>query len=217
MIRRNERRLVFVYRYNRLITMKRIAIAAAVLLAGAGLAARAQSQGKTEGRPNAPISIEIFSDFQCPGCKELHEQIVPPLVRDYVRTGKVRLIFRDFPLPMHRYSRPAAQLATAAERIGKYRPVADALFRNQEVWSSSGKIEDAVASALTPAEMTKVRALSKEPGVVKEVQDNFDLARTSGVTGTPTMVVKAGGSRYPLPWPVRYEMLQRFLDGRLRR
>jgi protein-disulfide isomerase len=197
--------------------MKRLAMAAAILAAGAAVSARAQSKGKTEGRPNAPITIEVFSDFQCPGCKELHEQILPPLQRDYVETGKVYLVFRDFPLPMHAYSWPAAQLATAAERIGKYRQAADALFRNQTVWAASGKPEETVASVLTPAEMTKVRALAKEPGVVKEVQTDFELARSSGVNATPTMVVKAGGTRYPLPWPVRYEMLQRFLDGRLKK
>lgn len=194
--------------------MKRILIAAAVLIAGTA-AARAQSKGKTEGKPNAPITIEVFSDFQCPGCKEMHERIVPQLVRDYVNTGKVYLIFRDFPLPMHAYARPAAYLATAAERIGKYRPVADALFRNQTVWASTGKLEETVAGVLTPAEMAKVRALTKEPGVLKEVQSGVDLALASGVKGTPTMVVKAAGTPYPLPWPFRYEMLRRFLDGRL--
>jgi len=195
--------------------MKRIAIAAAILLGGAALGARAQSKGKTQGRPNAPIAIELFSDFQCPGCKELHEEIVPPLVRDYVLTGQAYLIFRDFPLPMHAYSRQAAQLACAAERVGKYREVADALFRNQTVWAANGQLEATVASVLTLSEMAKVRALANEESVVKEVQSDFDLARSSGVNGTPTMIVKAGGTSYPIPWPMKYDMLRRFLDGRL--
>ncbi len=177
--------------------------------------AQAPTKGRIVGPASAPLTIELFSDFECPGCKAMHEQILPPLLRDYVWTGKARLINHDFPLPMHKYARTAAQFACAAERVGKYNEVADALFRNQTIWSADGKVEDTVAGVLSPAEMKKVRVLATSDAVVKEVQGEFDLARAAGINSTPTMVVKWRGEPYKLPWPMKYEMLQKFLDGRL--
>jgi protein-disulfide isomerase len=99
-----------------------------LILAFAGFLPGQLTPLKSTGRQTAPISIEVFSDFQCPACKALHEQTLKPLIADYVRTGKVFLQHRDFPLPMHQYARPAANLAAAAGHIGKYEEVADALF-----------------------------------------------------------------------------------------
>src|SRR6266496_4655156 len=77
-------------------------------------------KGKITGNPSAPIRIEIFSDFQCPACKLLHDQLLPALTKDYVMSGKVYVVNHEFPLPMHPYSREAAQYATAAARFGIY-------------------------------------------------------------------------------------------------
>ena len=80
---------------------------------------------------------------------------------NYVNTGKVYLIHRDFPLPMHAHSRVAAQYSRAAAQIGKLEAVEEALFQNQEKWEQSGDVDGTVAAALSPAEMNKVRALVK--------------------------------------------------------
>src|ERR1035441_5091257 len=125
--------------------------------------------GKSLGSPSAPIRIEVFSDFECPACKGLHERILPSLMTDYVIPGKVFLVSREFPLPMHQYSREAAAYATAAARVGKYQPVADALFQNQVAWAANGKVWDAVANVLTPAEAKKVQLLAKDPSVMSSV------------------------------------------------
>src|SRR5450759_3388481 len=79
-------------------------------------------KGRTMGDPAAPMLFELYSDFVCPGCKHLHENVLPTIVTDYVKTGKAYLVFREFPLniPAHVYARPAAALAVAAARIGKY-------------------------------------------------------------------------------------------------
>jgi hypothetical protein len=78
----------------------------ATLLLAAGTARAAQSpSGKARGIPVAAITIEVFSDFQCPACKALYEQTLKPLVADHVDKGKVYLVHRDFPLPIHAYAR----------------------------------------------------------------------------------------------------------------
>jgi protein-disulfide isomerase len=61
------------------------------------------------GSKTAPIVVEIFSDFQCPACKTLFVTTNRQLMDNYVSTGKVYLIHRDFPLQMHAHSRVAAQ------------------------------------------------------------------------------------------------------------
>ena len=172
--------------------------------------------GKSLGSPSAPIRIEVFSDFECPGCKGLHEQILPLVMRDYVIPGKVYLVSREFPLPMHQYSREAAGYATAAARLGKYEQVADALFLKQVAWSASGKVWDAVANVLTPAEAKKVQSLAKDPAVLSEVQHDLELGRAAAINQTPTMIVTRGTSRFPVVGAVNYTLLRSLLDGLLK-
>jgi len=80
---------------------------------------------------------------------------------DYVSNGKVYLIHRDFPLPMHAHSRVAARYARAAALLGKGEAVEQTLFQNQEKWEQNGDVDGTVAAVLSAAEMTKVRALVK--------------------------------------------------------
>ena len=195
--------------------MKLTALALTWLLSSTAGVAAAPTKGKTAGSPGAPITIELFSDFQCPSCKTFHEQTLRPLIRDYVATNKVYLIYRDFPLPMHPYSRQAAEFASAAARLGKYEEVADALFANQAAWGANGKVFETVASVLTPAEAAKVRAIAKEPSIAAEIQRDVDLGRAVGVNQTPTMIVKHRSIPYPISGAVNYDLLRTFLDGRL--
>ena len=175
----------------------------------------APDPGKALGSPTAPITIEVFSDFTCPHCRHFHEEELPALMRDYVVKGKVYVVNRDFPLtgPGHQFSRPAAIYATAAARIGKYAPVADALFTNQGTWALNGQVWECVASVLSPADRTKVQALAKDPGVVAEVERELQEGLSTGVNSTPTLVVNRGGKRYPMPSTVDYSLLRQFLDA----
>src|ERR1700676_4601037 len=115
---------------------------------------------KAFGSKNAPLVLEVFSDFQCPACKTLYTTTNRQLMDNYVSTGKVYLIHRDFPLPMHAHSRVAARYARAAAEIGKVEPVEKALFENQEKWEQSGDVDGTVASARSSALRDQVRALA---------------------------------------------------------
>jgi protein-disulfide isomerase len=176
--------------------------------------------GKVLGSPNAPIVMEIFSSFDCPHCKDLHEELLPRLVRDYVTPGKICVLSREFPLSgqYHPYAREAANLATAAARIGRYEQVAGAIFKDQAIWANNGKVWEAVASALTLSEQQKVQALAKDPGVVAEVQRDFDqAANRDGITQTPSIYLTVKGKRFPLPPGVpNYDLLRQVLDAQLR-
>ncbi len=133
-------------------------------------------------------------------------------MRDYVASGKVYLIHRDFPLPMHAFAREAASYACAAARIGKYEQVATALFGSQAAWSVSGKVDETACSVLTLSEAKKVRALAKDPSIAAEIQKDYDLGGKVPIRQTPTMVVTHRLKQYPLSGNVNYDLVRRFLD-----
>jgi len=175
-------------------------------------AVSAPDKNKTFGDPAAPVTIQVFSDFECPGCKVFHDLTLPALMRDYVVTGKVYLIYRDFPLSMHKYSRVAANYAVAAAQLGFYQPVADALFHDQPVWSVNGKVWDSVARVLNPAQQAKVKALADKASVLGEIQGDLDAGATVPVTGTPTVVVSRGNKRYPISSGLTFYFLKPLID-----
>ena len=183
-----------------------------ILLAASLASAGAVDTGKAFGNPSAPITIELFSDFQCPSCRNLHMTLLPSIMRDYVVPGKAYLVYKEFPLPMHNHSREAAAYACAAARVGKYEQVADALFQNQPAWANDGKVFQTVASALSPAEQKKVQTLAQDPAIQNEVQQDMLEGQRERVNQTPTMLVIKGGKKYPIAGILSYDLLKRFLD-----
>jgi protein-disulfide isomerase len=167
---------------------------------------------KAFGSKTAPIVMEVFSDYQCPACKTLFLTTNRQLMDSYVSTGKVYLVHRDFPLPMHAYSRVAARYARAAADVGKIEPAEKALFENQDKWEQSGDIDGTLGATLSSADMAKVRALVKggtlEPLIDKDVQ----LGQMYRVNQTPTTVFHAKGQTYPYSGAMNYEILHQFLD-----
>src|SRR5579863_796811 len=81
------------------------------------LMASAQAQTpafKESGTVMAPITIELYTDYQCPHCRAFYLETLPQLNAEFVKTGKVRLIHRDFPLQQFPYSKTAMHFANAA-------------------------------------------------------------------------------------------------------
>ena len=167
---------------------------------------------KAFGSKNAPVVMEEFSDYQCPACKTLYTTTNRLLMDNYVTTGKVYLIHRDFPLTMHAYSRVAARFARAAAEIGKIEPVEQALFQNQEKWEQTGDVDGTVTAVLTPAEMNKVRALVKGGTLDALIDKDFALGQMYRVSQTPTTVFHCKGQTYPFPGVLTYDTLKQFLD-----
>src|SRR4051812_27761992 len=170
--------------------MKRYALALALLLP-CFAAVPEIDKAKALGNPTAPIVMEVFASFDCPHCKDLHETTMPLIVRDFVVPGKVYLVNREFPLSgqYHPFAREAAIYATAAGRVGKYKEVAEALFKKRAAGATAGKVWDFVAPALTPAEQKKVQTLAKDPGVVAEVEREYQEGVAAGINATPTVIV----------------------------
>lgn len=185
-----------------------IALCAAVTAAAQG----GSESNRAVGPLMARVTVEVFSDFQCPACKALHEQTLSRVRDEYARKGKIRLVHRDFPLPMHQFAKQAAILASAADRIGKFDLVSDALFRQQDGWAASGKVQEVVDSVLTPAEAQRVHELAKDPAIAAAVQRDIDLGNRLKVNQTPTVIVTRDLKPERVAGFVSYAILSRFLD-----
>jgi len=198
--------------------MKLFAAALAALLPCLAASLGTVDKAKTLGDPNAPVRIDVYSDFQCPACKGFHESLLPVLMREYVVAGKAYVVSHEFPLPMHPYSREAANYAVAAAHIGKYQQVADALFRNQLTWGQNGKVWDTVAAVLSPTEQKKVQELAKDPSVVNAVQQDVQAGQAERVNQTPTLILSRGTKKYnfPGPDPTNYPLMKSLIDGLLK-
>src|SRR5580700_11123466 len=129
-----------------------LTFAATLLLAAQATPAGAKNF-KESGSPSAPITLEVYTDYQCPHCREFYLDVLPSLTKEFIATGKVRLIHRDFRLPQFPYSKTAAKYANAAGQVGKYDVVAHQLFLHQPEWAASGDVDGAVAKVLSPSEI----------------------------------------------------------------
>ena len=174
-------------------------------------------KGRTMGDPAAPLMFELYSDFMCPGCKHLHESVLPAIVMDYVQTGKAYLIFREFPLNAHKYSRQAAALAVAAARIGRYQTVSDALFRSQQVWGATGRVWETVGNVLTPEEQKQVQALANDPAVLAAVQRDVDRGIQIPIALTPTLMVTYRLKQQPWTQFADYSLFRGYIDALLKK
>lgn len=86
------------------------------------------------GRKDAPVTVIEYASMTCPHCANFHKQVYPELKRRYIDTGKVRFIFREYPLDNRALA--ASMLARCAEK-DRFFPLIDVLFERQAVWSRS--------------------------------------------------------------------------------
>jgi protein-disulfide isomerase len=86
------------------------------------------------GNPDAPVTLEEFADFQCPPCGNF-SGFAEELLKEY--DSRLRIVFRNFPLPMHEHAREAAMAAEAAGLQGRFWEMHDVLYREQAAWSKA--------------------------------------------------------------------------------
>lgn len=168
---------------------------------------------KQSGLPTAPIVCEVYSDYECPSCALAYRDTIPLLEAQYVQTGKVRLVHRDFPLRYHPYSRLAARYANAAGRFGAYNLVVNQLFRTQAEWARTGDMEPQLLQVLSPEVFRKVQGLAKDRHDWDDTVDaDLVMALQDGIDRTPSMVVVFGGKRQVISRVPAFPMLKDYLD-----
>lgn len=138
-----------------------------------------------KGPKDAKVTLIEFGDFQCPACGMAHP-VVSQLLKDY--DGKIRFVFRQFPLPMHANGKTSAQAAEAAGEQGKFFEMYDALYENQKEWGEDKNpmqfFEKYAKNIGLDVEKFKkdVEAKKYEEFIQKEIADGNAL----GVSATPT-------------------------------
>jgi protein-disulfide isomerase len=140
------------------------------------------------GPANAPVTIEIYGDFQCPACgtatKDLDE-----VAKDYGE--KVRIVFHEFPLAMHSHAVDAAMAAEAAGAQGQFWPMHDMLYRYQSVWShASDPTRFFVAYAQSLGlDLAQFQSDQHSDAIKARIMTQGDAGVKRGVTNTPTIFI----------------------------
>ncbi len=148
--------------------------------------------GDTLGRAAAPVTIQVFEDPQCPYCREWNLGTLPTVVRDYVRTGKVKLVYRGINI-IGPNSENGLRANYAAGEQNKLWQMSDELYARQGE-ENSGWINDATIESAAKAAGVNVDSLSAASSTarVTKMWKNADTAATQyAVAGTPTFIVQA--------------------------
>jgi protein-disulfide isomerase len=164
------------------------------------------------GPSDAPVVIIEFSDYQCPFCRKFREETLDKILETY--EGKVRFVYRDFPLEnIHPYAFKAAEAANCAGEQGKYFEYHDLLYEKQSDWSARGEeafVEYAQQLSLDVESFETCLASGKyEEEVRKDLQDGIN----AGVTGTPAFFING----IPLSGAQPFEVFKVIIDSELAR
>ena len=139
------------------------------------------------GSPQATVVIEEFADLQCPPCAAL-STMLKKLESDY--GGRVRVVFRQFPLEMHKFAEPAALSAEAAALQGKFWEMSDLLYENQTAWSKAtevGPIFEEYAQTIG-LDLRRYRAdLAQREKLKSRIDADQARGLAMSVAGTPTL------------------------------
>ena len=154
------------------------------------LLARAD-RGRIRGDSSAKVWLVIVSDFQCPYCRQWHDEAFATVVREYVDTKKLRIAYVNLPLQSHANSIPSAQAAMCASVQGRFWEMHDALFRTQARWSGMANPQPLFDSLATSVGVEAAPFRSCVESKATQPMITADARRVSdaGVQATPTFFI----------------------------
>jgi protein-disulfide isomerase len=173
------------------------------------------------GSETAKVWFIVGSDFECPFCREFEVNAWPSIERDYVRTGKVRVAFMNFPMnlqapPMHPRSVPSAEVAMCAGAQDKFWPMHDSLFANQEQWTRAADpmpVWESYAKSIG-LDTTAWRNCVTSHATRTQVDQDFTRMQRIGVRGTPSFVI---GDSLAIVGVAAYAQYKQAIDAALAR
>ncbi|OGZ97103.1 MAG: hypothetical protein A3J10_01195 [Candidatus Sungbacteria bacterium RIFCSPLOWO2_02_FULL_54_10] len=146
------------------------------------------------GNPDAPVTLVEFSDFQCPFCRRFYQETLPQIKKEYLQTGRAKLVYRDFPLvQIHPGALPAAEGTQCAHEQGKFWEMHDAIFDEQEK-QGSGTVQftaDDVKrwAASIGLNASQFNACLDSRKYQQEVEKDIADGSAAGVSGTPATFI----------------------------
>jgi protein-disulfide isomerase len=168
------------------------------------------------GDPNAPVTLIEFGDYQCPYCEAQFKDTEPKIRDEYIKTGKVKMAYRDFPLSaIHPHAESAAEAAECARGEGKYWAYHDALFGGQDKLSTERTFYLALANQLG-LDIAKFQACIDGHMTKAEVEKDYQDGIAAQVQGTPaTFVVDKKGKVKLISGAQPYEAFKAAIDTAL--
>lgn len=146
------------------------------------------------GREDAPLTIIEFSDFQCPFCRTFWSRTLDQLTTNYIDTGRIKFVYRDFPISsIHPGAQPAAEATECADDQGKYWEMHDKIFERQNE-QGRGTVQFDVAdlkawAAEIGLNMEEFNDCLDSGKYAQEVQKDLLDGQRAGVRGTPTFFI----------------------------
>ncbi len=139
-----------------------------------------------KGKTDAPVTIIEFSDYQCPFCGRFVKNTLPEITAKYINTGKVKYVFRDFPLDFHKFAIKASEAANCAGDKGRYWEMHDKLFDNQNALTLDNLKQYAIDIGLDSVSFDSCI----DSGIyAAEIAKDFEDGRNAMVRGTPTFII----------------------------
>jgi len=146
----------------------------------------AAAGGHSLGRQDAPLVMVEYSDYQCPFCRNYHVGTFDEIKKNYIDSGRVRYVNRDFPLAFHENARRAAMAARCAGEQGRFWDLRHAMIVNAN--QLGGQNIEKYASDIK-LEMSGFRACLDSGRYTKDVDRDLEEGGQAGVSGTPSFVV----------------------------
>lgn len=148
----------------------------------------------TIGSKDSKVIFYEFSDFQCPFCRRFFTDSLSQLEKEYVNTGKVLFVYKDFPLTqIHPGALPAAVYSECANKQGKWKEFHDAVFNEQNKQGGGtvqfGQAELDQWAKMAGLDMNDLARCVQDPSVVAEVQNDQNTGVSLGVSGTPSFFI----------------------------
>jgi protein-disulfide isomerase len=143
-------------------------------------------KGYALGRPDAPLTMVEFTDLQCPFCRQFVMTSFEDIRRNWIDTGKLRYISRDFPIDFHAQAMPAARAARCAGEQGKFWEMRLGLMRNANLLSAEYIMKTAGDLKLEPKAFAACAVSSKYDA---EIQAETAEGAKLGVGGTPSFII----------------------------
>ncbi len=138
------------------------------------------------GEADAPVTVIIFGDYECPFCERLYQETEKPLRTDYIQTGKVKVVYRDYPLSFHPNAMPAAEAAECAGEQGKYWQYHDALFERQ---STLATLNYTTLAGELGLNTTQFKTCVDTHKYADEIAKDLADGEAAGVDGTPASFI----------------------------
>ena len=175
------------------------------------------AMNRLKGQQSATVTVYEIADFQCPYCARFSTEVFPRIDSAYVKSGKVKWIFVNFPLPTHANAWPAAEAAMCAGGVGeRFWPMHDRLFATQNDWAAApnaGKLFEKYAQESGVAMDAYLSCVADDRMAPLLVRDLLN-ATNAGISGTPAFIV----NNEPLFAGYKtFEEWKDILDGALRK